>query len=228
MRLLGHSTILCLSAQIDHWEKRDAFLSASDSQYSHSMVVEKRNKECVEMLIVNGETPHLLGFSLLLRMNTHCVDYRSWVFGVFSQYAVVSLLHNIHRQDAEHEEEEEMAASQVHNVDDNGRDVIQPSLFNTSHDMVNTEELSMCNKMSQTLSHGKDHLSIVREPLPRHQRSVFACSQHAHRQKELEKLGGPSSPALRLRTISSSRRRTSSSPSLSTRVLSPDSANTGQ
>ena len=31
---------------------------------------------------VNGETPHLLGFSLLLRMNTHCVDYRSWVFGV--------------------------------------------------------------------------------------------------------------------------------------------------
>ena len=45
-------------------------------------VVEKRNKECVEMLTVNGETPRLLGFSLLLRMNTHCVDYRSWVFGV--------------------------------------------------------------------------------------------------------------------------------------------------
>ncbi|KAG5201132.1 hypothetical protein JEQ12_005666 [Ovis aries] len=38
MQLLGHSTILCLSARIDHWEKRDAFLSASDSQYSHSMV----------------------------------------------------------------------------------------------------------------------------------------------------------------------------------------------
>ena len=27
-----------LVARIDHWEKRDAFLSASDSQYSHSMV----------------------------------------------------------------------------------------------------------------------------------------------------------------------------------------------
>ena len=75
---------------------------------------------------------------------------------------------------------------------------------------------------------GKDHLSIVREPLPRRQPSAFACSQHAHSQKELEKLRGPTSPALRLRTISSSRRRTSSSPLLSTRVLSPDSANTGQ
>ncbi|XDA83822.1 hypothetical protein R6Z07M_013667 [Ovis aries] len=71
----------------------------------------------------------------------------------------VSLLHNIPRQDAEHEQEEEMAASQA---------------------------------------------------------------------EELEKLGGPSSPALRLRTISSSRRRMSSSPLLSTRVLSLDSANTGQ
>ena len=27
-----------LVARIDHWEKRDAFLSASDSQYSHSIV----------------------------------------------------------------------------------------------------------------------------------------------------------------------------------------------
>ena len=32
---------------------------------------------------------------------------------VFSQYAGVSLLHNVPRQDAEHEEEEEIAASQV-------------------------------------------------------------------------------------------------------------------
>ena len=38
------------------------------------------------------------------------------------------------------------------NVDNNGGDIIQPSLFNTSHDMVNTEELSVCNKMNQTLS----------------------------------------------------------------------------
>ena len=39
--------------------------------------------------------------------------------------------------------------AKMYNVDDNGRDVIQPSLFNTSHDMVNMEELSVCNKMSQ-------------------------------------------------------------------------------
>ena len=32
------------------------------------------------------------------------------------------------------------------NVDNNGGDIIQPSLFNTSHDVVNMEELSMCNK----------------------------------------------------------------------------------
>ena len=35
------------------------------------------------------------------------------------------------------------------NVDNNGGDIIQLSLFNTSHGMVNVEELSMCNKMSQ-------------------------------------------------------------------------------
>ena len=39
--------------------------------------------------------------------------------------------------------------AKMYNVDDNGRDVIQPSLFNTSHDMVNMEELSVYNKMSQ-------------------------------------------------------------------------------
>ena len=38
------------------------------------------------------------------------------------------------------------------NVDNNEGDIIQLSLFNTSHGMVNVEELSMCNKMSQPLS----------------------------------------------------------------------------
>ena len=42
--------------------------------------------------------------------------------------------------------------SKMYNVDNNGRDITQPSLFNTYHDMVNTEQLSMCNKMSQALS----------------------------------------------------------------------------
>ncbi|XP_042087140.1 zinc finger protein 724-like isoform X5 [Ovis aries] len=42
--------------------------------------------------------------------------------------------------------------SKMYNVDDNGRDTIQPSLFNTYCDMVNTQQLSMCNKMSQTFS----------------------------------------------------------------------------
>ena len=37
-------------------------------------------------------------------------------------------------------------------VDNNGRGVIQPSLFKTYCDMLNTKQLSMCNKMSQTLS----------------------------------------------------------------------------
>ena len=42
--------------------------------------------------------------------------------------------------------------SKMCNVDDNGRDAIQPSLFNTYCGMVNTQQLSMYNKMSQTLS----------------------------------------------------------------------------
>ena len=42
--------------------------------------------------------------------------------------------------------------SEMCNVDDNGRDVIQPSLFKTYCDMVNIQQLSMHNKMSQTLS----------------------------------------------------------------------------
>ncbi|KAM9756395.1 uncharacterized protein ACBT57_009641 [Dama dama] len=42
--------------------------------------------------------------------------------------------------------------SKMYNVDNNGRDIIQPSMFNTYHDMVNTEQLSMCNEMSQALS----------------------------------------------------------------------------
>ncbi|XP_069407922.1 zinc finger protein 675-like isoform X2 [Ovis canadensis] len=42
--------------------------------------------------------------------------------------------------------------SKMYNVDDNGRDAIQPSLFNTYRDMVNTQQLSIYNKMSLTLS----------------------------------------------------------------------------
>lgn len=44
--------------------------------------VEKWSEEHVKTLTVNGETPHLLGFSLLWKMNTHCVDDRHWVLGV--------------------------------------------------------------------------------------------------------------------------------------------------
>ena len=50
------------------------------------------------------------------------------------------------------------------NVDNNGRDIIQPSLFNTSHGMVNVEELSMCNKMSQPLSKSSN---------PSHYKSIY-------------------------------------------------------
>uniref|UniRef100_A0AC11D1V8 Uncharacterized protein n=1 Tax=Ovis aries TaxID=9940 RepID=A0AC11D1V8_SHEEP len=42
--------------------------------------------------------------------------------------------------------------SKMYNVDDNGGNIIQPSLFNTYCDVVNTQQLSICNKMSQTLS----------------------------------------------------------------------------
>uniref|UniRef100_A0A4W2G8G5 Uncharacterized protein n=1 Tax=Bos indicus x Bos taurus TaxID=30522 RepID=A0A4W2G8G5_BOBOX len=42
--------------------------------------------------------------------------------------------------------------SKVYNVDDNERDAIQPSLFSTYRDTVNTQQLCMYNKMSQTLS----------------------------------------------------------------------------
>ena len=39
------------------------------------------------------------------------------------------------------------AHAKMCNVDNNGRDITEPSLFNTSHYMVNVEELSTCNKM---------------------------------------------------------------------------------
>ncbi|XP_043291543.1 zinc finger protein OZF-like [Cervus canadensis] len=42
--------------------------------------------------------------------------------------------------------------SKMYNIDDNGRVIIQPSLFNTYCDVVNTQQHCMCNKMSQTLS----------------------------------------------------------------------------
>uniref|UniRef100_A0A4W2E4Q4 Uncharacterized protein n=1 Tax=Bos indicus x Bos taurus TaxID=30522 RepID=A0A4W2E4Q4_BOBOX len=53
--------------------------------------------------------------------------------------------------------------SKMYNVDDNGRDALQPSLFSTSRDMVNTQELCMYNKMSQALrksSSSNNHRSI--------------------------------------------------------------------
>uniref|UniRef100_A0A8C6DWE1 Uncharacterized protein n=1 Tax=Moschus moschiferus TaxID=68415 RepID=A0A8C6DWE1_MOSMO len=42
--------------------------------------------------------------------------------------------------------------SKMYNVDDNGRDAIQPSFFNIYCEMFNTQQLSMCNKMNQTLT----------------------------------------------------------------------------
>ena len=50
------------------------------------------------------------------------------------------------------------------NVDNNGGDIIQLSLFNTSHGMVNMEELSMCNKMSQPLGKSSN---------PNHCKSIY-------------------------------------------------------
>ena len=41
------------------------------SPLSLNKVVEKWSEEGVKTLTVNGETPHLLGFSLLWKMNTH-------------------------------------------------------------------------------------------------------------------------------------------------------------
>lgn len=52
------------------------------SPLSLNKAVEKWSEERVKTLTVNGETPHLLGFSLLWKMNTHCVDDRHWVLGV--------------------------------------------------------------------------------------------------------------------------------------------------
>ena len=42
--------------------------------------------------------------------------------------------------------------SKMYNVDDNGGNIIQPSLFNTYCDMVNMEQLFMCTKIGQALS----------------------------------------------------------------------------
>ena len=63
------------------------------------------------------------------------------------------------------------------NVDDSGRDVIQPSLFNTSHDTVNTEELSVCNKMNQTLSKSSrsSNYTIIYDGV-----KVYSCNETGH------------------------------------------------
>ena len=50
----------------------------------------------------------------------------------------------------------------MYNVDDNGRDVIQPALFSTYHDMANMGQLSMCNKMSQALNKSSSPPTITR------------------------------------------------------------------
>ena len=42
--------------------------------------------------------------------------------------------------------------STMYSVDDNGRDVVQPTLFNVRHDIANMEQLSTCNNISQALS----------------------------------------------------------------------------
>ena len=67
--------------------------------------------------------------------------------------------------------------SKVCNVDDSGRDVIQPSLFNTSHDTVNTEELSVCNKMNQTLSKSSrsSNYTIIYDGV-----KVYSCNETGH------------------------------------------------
>ena len=49
---------------------------------SLNKAVGKWNEEHVKTLTVIGETPQLLTFSLLWKMNTHCVDDRYWVLGV--------------------------------------------------------------------------------------------------------------------------------------------------
>ncbi|KAI4571124.1 hypothetical protein MJG53_013230 [Ovis ammon polii x Ovis aries] len=54
--------------------------------------------------------------------------------------------------------------AKVCNVDNNGGDIIQPSLLNTSHGMVNMEELLMYNKMSQPLSKSSN---------PNHCKSIY-------------------------------------------------------
>ena len=56
--------------------------------------------------------------------------------------------------------------SKMYNVDDTGRDGIQPSLFNTYCDMVSTQQLSMCNKMSQALN---------KRSSPNHYKSIHEC-----------------------------------------------------
>ena len=67
--------------------------------------------------------------------------------------------------------------SKMYNVDDNGRDVIQLALFNTSHNMVNREELSMCNKMSQTLSKtsSSNNYTIIYDGV-----KVYSCNEPGH------------------------------------------------
>ena len=65
----------------------------------------------------------------------------------------------------------------MYNVDDNGRDVIQPALLSTYHDMANMEQLSMCNTMSQALnkSSSQNNYKSVHDGVRRYSSNETGC-----------------------------------------------------
>ena len=124
----------------------------------------KENVETLEGNLVSTTNPHSDNSERRLRLNIHsrmsehlqfnneCENSQSKQFeGSMSRGSLFfpQQISSIH--------------SKMYNVDDNGRDAIQPSLFSTSRDMVNTQELCMYNKMSQALrksSSSNNHRSI--------------------------------------------------------------------
>ena len=79
----------------------------------------------------------------------------------------------------------------MYNVDDNGRDLIQPVLFSTYCDMANMEQLSMCNTMSQALnkSSSLNNYKSIHDGVRRYSSNETGCKVEGD--SHFKKLQGP-------------------------------------
>ena len=113
----------------------------------------KGNVENLEGNLVSTENTHSDNSKLRLRLNIHSsmsehVQFNNkWENSQSNQFEG-----SMTRRSLFFPQQIFSLHSKMYNIDDNGRDVIQPSLFNIYCDVVNIQQRCMCNEMSETLN----------------------------------------------------------------------------